>query len=147
MKKHHRNQIRRCAHCGQRFVVNPRVGKRHRYCSLPACVKASGVHARKKWLKKNGGRKYFDRSDNTDRVRSWRKQHPLYWRRKTRVRRRRRNDYVITKALAAALRYVGLQDMIDTHLALKIGLISQATGAALQDAIAKEIRRDVAHQN
>ena len=31
--------------------------------------------------------------------------------------------------------------MIDTHLALKIGVISELSGATLQDTIAKEIRR------
>jgi hypothetical protein len=31
--------------------------------------------------------------------------------------------------------------MIDTHLALKIGIISELSGATLQDTIAKEIRR------
>ncbi len=31
--------------------------------------------------------------------------------------------------------------MIDTHLALTIGIISDLTGATLQDTIAKEIRR------
>ena len=39
------------------------------------------------------------------------------------------------------MRYVALQDTIDTRLALEIGIISQLTGAALQDTIAKEIRR------
>jgi len=31
--------------------------------------------------------------------------------------------------------------MIDTHLALKIGIISHLSGATLQDTIAKEMRR------
>ena len=34
---------RRCSHCGQPFIVNPRVGKLHRYCPAPACVKVRQV--------------------------------------------------------------------------------------------------------
>jgi hypothetical protein len=117
MNKHRHKKTRRCAHCGQPFIVNPRVGKRHRFCTKPACAEASRNLARKKWLRNNGGREYYDLSDRVDRVRTWRKKNPKYWRRHTRVRRRQRNDYVLSKRLAAALRYVALQDMIDTHLA------------------------------
>ena len=35
--------LRHCAHCGQPFAVDPRVGKLHRYCSAPASAKASLV--------------------------------------------------------------------------------------------------------
>jgi hypothetical protein len=129
MNKHRHKKTRRCAHCGQPFIVNPRVGKRHRFCTKPACAEASRNLARKKWLRNNGGREYYDLSDRVDRVRTWRKKNPKYWRRHTRVRRRQRNDYVLSKRLAAALRYVALQDMIDTHLALKIGMISEPAAA------------------
>jgi hypothetical protein len=126
MKHHHRKQTRRCAHCGQRFTINPRVGKRHRFCAKPACVQTSRIVARKRWLRK-GGRQYFGGSVDTQRVRIWRQMNPKYWRRRSRIRRRRRSDYVLTKSLAATLRYVALQDLIDTHLALKIGMISHLT--------------------
>ena len=141
MNKHRHKKTRCCAHCGQPFIVNPRVGKRHRFCTKPACAEVSRNLARKKWLRNNGGREYYDLSDRIDRVGTWRKKNPKYWRRRTRVRRRQCNDYVLSKRLAAALRYVALQDMIDTHLALKIGMISELSGCALQDTIAKEIRR------
>jgi hypothetical protein len=140
MKHRHQEHTRRCAHCGQRFTVNPRVGKRHRFCAKPECVRASRNVARKRWLRK-GGRKYFGGSVDTQRVRTWRQMNPKYWRRKSRIRRRPRSDYVLTKSLAATLRYVALQDLIDTHLALEIGMISHLSGSALQDVIAKEIRR------
>ena len=140
MKPHHPKRTRRCAHCGQRFTINPRVGKRHRFCAKAECIKTSRLVARKRWLRK-GGRQYFGGSVDTQRVRTWRQMNPQYWRRRSRIRRRRRSDYVLTKRLAATLRYVALQDLIDTHLALKIGMISHLTGSALQDVIAKEIRR------
>jgi hypothetical protein len=52
-----------------------------------------------------------------------------------------RGEFELTKALAAAVRYVALQDTIDTRFALEIGLISRVSGVALQDTIAKEIHR------
>lgn len=140
MNKHH-NQTKPCAHCGHRFHINPRVGHRHRYCAKPECRRISRARARKRWLKKNGGRKYFDGDANADRVRNWRKQNPRYWRREARVQMAKSKQYVLTKRLAAALRFVALQDSIDTHLALKIGMISHLSGATLQDTIAMELRR------
>ena len=141
MNKHPKKITKPCAHCGHRFNINPRVGTRHRFCAKPECMRASHAHARKRWLRKNGGRKYFGGKQNTDRVRTWRDQHPRYWRRKSRIQRSKRNGFVLTKRLSSVLRYVALQDTIDTHLALIIGIISQVSGATLQDTIARELRR------
>ena len=137
----HRTHTRRCAHCGQRFPINPRLGKRHRFCSQTECAKASRHAARRKWLRKNGGRRYFVGKETADRVRSWRQDHPQYWKRGRLTARARQANFVLTKALADAVRYVALQDTIDTRFALEIGLISRLSGAALQDTIAKEIHR------
>jgi hypothetical protein len=141
MNKHPKKTTRPCAHCGDRFNINPRVGTRHRFCAKPECMRASRVHARKRWLRKNGGRKYFGGKQNTDRVRTWRNRHPRYWRRKTRLRRVKLSGFVLTRRLSSMLRYVALQDTIDTHLALKIGIISHLSGATLQDTIAREMKR------
>lgn len=141
MKKHPHKKSKPCAHCGHRFIINPRVGSRHRFCAKPDCVRASRASARRRWLRKNGGRKYFGGKENTERVRTWRHRHPRYWRRESRVRRSRHNKFVLTKQLSSVLRYVALQDTIDTHLALKIGIISHLSGATLQDTIAKELKR------
>jgi hypothetical protein len=141
MKNNHAKRTRPCAHCGHRFTINPRVGSRHRFCPKPDCVRASQAAARKRWLRKNGGRRYFDGKDNTDRVRTWRDNHPRYWRRESRVQRSKHHGFVLNRRLASALRYVALQDLIDTHLALKIGIISAISGSTLQDVIAKELRR------
>ena len=139
--KHHKRRTRNCTHCGTSFAVNPRLGKRHRYCSKPECVKASRRASVKRWLKRNGGPGYFLGQHAKDRVRDWRRDHPRYWRRAERTKIRAGGRMVVTKQLAAALRYVALQNTIDPHLALGIGIISQLTGGALQNSIAAEIRR------
>ena len=66
----------------------------------------------------------------------WRAAHPGYWRRKIRVGR-----YEVRGKLADVVREFALQDMIDTHFSLVVGLGSYLTKSALQDSIASEMRR------
>jgi hypothetical protein len=132
---------RRCAHCGRPFIVNPRLGKRHRFCAASECVATRKKKAQVRWLKKNGGKSYYISHSSRDRVAEWRKKNPGYWRRSDKKRRGNQSDFVITKELKSALRLVALQDSIDTHLPLIIGLISRISKSALQDSIAKELRQ------
>jgi hypothetical protein len=132
MDKHHHKSTRRCAQCGQRFLVNPRLGKRHRFCPKPSCVRASRASARKKWLRKNGGKDYFIgrqmRPKNLDRVLRWRARNPGYWRRTRLEKLALQPQIALPKKICTAMRYVSLQDTIDTRFALEIALaiISQA---------------------
>jgi len=139
-----RPKHRRCAHCGCQFVVNPRLGKRHRCCARPQCVQARQAAAQKKWRKKwrkeHGGVDYFAGKERREKALAWRARTPGYWKRTRRHQSARPGTLRLTRKLAAALRHVALQDAIDTHLALIIGLISRLSGVALQDAIAREIR-------
>jgi hypothetical protein len=70
------------------------------------------------------------------RTQQWRSTHPGYWRRKIRVGR-----YEVRGKLADAVREFALQDMIDTHFSLVVGLVSYLAKTALQDTIASEMRR------
>lgn len=69
-------------------------------------------------------------------MQDWRSKHPGYWRRKLRVGR-----YEVRGKLADVAREFELQDMIDTHFSLVVGLVSYLTQSALQDTIASEMRR------
>jgi hypothetical protein len=139
-----RPKLRRCAHCGRQFVVNPRAGKRHRCCSRTKCVQARQEAAQKKWLKKwrkeNGGESYFSGEKSLENARAWRARNPQYWKRTRRHKGAWSGAFRLTRKLKAVLRSVALQDAIDTRLALEIGIISRLSGVALQDAIAREIR-------
>ena len=132
MKEYHHKPTRRCAHCSQLFVVNPRLGRRHRFCSKPACARASRMCAQKKWLRKNGGKGYFSgkevRPKNLDRVRKWRVRNPRYWDKRDPEEFSLDRQITVPGGLAAKMRYVSLQDTIDTRFALKIAcaIISQA---------------------
>jgi hypothetical protein len=73
---------RKCQQCKTYFVPDPRCVKRQRYCSQPACRKASKVASQPRWLDKPANRHYFQDSTHVERVRAWRQVHPGYWRRK-----------------------------------------------------------------
>ena len=144
MKADHRPSVlRRCAHCGHPFVVNPRRRKRHRFCSDPTCAQASKRAAQKKWLEKwrkeHGGVSYFSGKERAYKVRNWRRLNPQY-RKRTRLREGAPGGLRLSGKLKAALRSVALQDTIDPHLALVIGVISRLSGAVLQDMMARELR-------
>jgi hypothetical protein len=128
MEKHHHKSTRRCAHCRQRFLVNPRIGKRHRFCGAPACVRASRATAQKKWWSQQTNRDHFTGPVHVQRVRDWRKAHPHYWRKRRAAKPVLSQQFAVPKKLSAMMRYAALQDMIDTHFALEMALaiISQA---------------------
>lgn len=69
-------------------------------------------------------------------MRIWRQANPGYWRPKIRI-----GGVVLDGELAEVVREFALQDMIDTHFYLVAGLISHLSNCALQDTIAKELRR------
>lgn len=69
-------------------------------------------------------------------MQQWRDVHPGYWRRKLRLGR-----YELRGKLADVAREFALQDMIDTHFSLVVGLVSYLAETALQDTIASEMRR------
>ena len=135
---------RRCVLCDRSFAINPRVGKRHRFCSRPACAKASRRAAQRQWLKKwqqeHGGESYFAGQKSLGNTPARPARHPDCKKRTRRSKGARCGRFRLTSKLAAVVRSVALQDTIDTVLALQIGLISRLTGAALQDTIARKMR-------
>jgi hypothetical protein len=139
--KNHLITTRHCTYCGQCFDVNPRLGKRHRYCSKTECARVSHCVAQQKFSKNGGYGSHYTSKDNVNDVRSWRQRNPGYWKRKRRSKQPKAVKFVLTKDLSAALRYVALYDTIDTRLALEIGLIPRRTDHALYDTIAKEVLR------
>lgn len=131
---------RRCAHCRRPFIVDPRVVRRHRFCSRKACARASQRTSQQKWLNSEKGKGYFSGKENSQNVRDWRQLHPQYWKRTRRFKDRRSGKTRLIRQLAAALKCVALQDVIDPRPPLKIRIDSRLSGAALQEEIARKIR-------
>ena len=71
---------RKCRNCGELFRPDPRNLRHQRYCSEPACRRASKAASQRRWLAKAANREYFRGPEQVARVRAWREAHPGYWR-------------------------------------------------------------------
>jgi hypothetical protein len=147
---------RKCRNCGELFKSNPR-NLSHHYCGKAACRTASKKASQKSWLHTPTGRHYHSGPEQVDRVQSWRKAHPGYWRQGKGALQ----DMIPTQPVAPQEVTAGLnastpslstptppesvlnrplQDMISAQDPLVVGLIAHLTGA-LQDEIASQIVR------
>jgi hypothetical protein len=143
-----RTRKRKCPCCGVFFTPDYRNRPRQRFCSKPECRKASKAASQWRWLKKPENRDYFRGPVNVDRVQEWRKAHPGYSRRnkeplqdhmaeKVTVNQKVKPPFVNAQPPFAS----ALQDVCALQPTVLIGLISHFTGSALQDDIAKTLRR------
>jgi hypothetical protein len=128
------------------FSPDPRNATRQRYCSQPECRSASKASSQKRWLEKPKNRDYFRGPYNVQRVQRWRKDHPGYWRRKPGKSPIALQDPLIVQVPEnndnrGDFAQYALQDSLVLQPAVFIGLISQLTGYALQEDIARATRR------
>ena len=63
-----------CPHCHKQFTPDYRNRERQKFCSDPACKKASKAESQRRWFSRNPD--YFKGVDNVQRVQEWRKTHP-----------------------------------------------------------------------
>src|ERR1700730_683984 len=98
-----RQRRRKCLCCRAWFIPDPRKHGQQRYCSEERCRKASKAASQQRWLCKSENGSYFHGPEHVDRVRRWRRAHPLYWRKK-----------IAPEVLA-------LQDLIDTQAYEAVG--------------------------
>ena len=70
---------RKCRNCRQMYEPDPRNVRHQRYCSQPACRRASKAASQRRWLSSPKGRGYFRGPTNVQRVQAWRRVHPGYW--------------------------------------------------------------------
>jgi len=77
--------MHRCRSCKAWFTPDRYNAWHQHYCLLPACRLASRAASREHWREQNPD--YFQGQENCLRVRTWRTDHPGYWRRQRRSRR------------------------------------------------------------
>jgi hypothetical protein len=140
---------RKCMHCSELFLPDPRNRRRQQFCSKPACQKARKRRSRQAWLAKAENRNYFRDEHNAQRVRDWQKAHPDYWKNTTRYRRRTLQDACpkqppATQPLGGSSVSRTLQDLCSMQAPLLLGLISMLVDSTLPDDIANSTRRLVA---
>ena len=75
---------RKCCHCKQFFVPDPRHRKRQHYCVAPECRRTSKGASQARWLCRPENRDYFRGPENVERVRAWRAANPGYGQRSRR---------------------------------------------------------------
>ena len=75
-----------CLHCKELFRPHCRNRHHQKFCSEPACRKASKAESQRRWLSKPENRDHFRDPENVDRVRKWRAKHPGYWKCEPKVR-------------------------------------------------------------
>jgi hypothetical protein len=140
---------RKCGHCKQFFVPDPRHRVRQRYCVAPECRRASKAASQARWLGRPENRDYFRGSENVARVQAWRAAHPGYGRRPRQARAalpeplQEMMNPQAAPAQKAATRddAVALQETWRAQPPLLVGLIAHLTGTALQEDMAPVMRR------
>jgi hypothetical protein len=131
---------RKCRHCGDLFHPDPRNRHHQRYCSKPACRKASKTASQHRWLTKPQNRDYFRGAANVERVRAWRAAHPGYWHRPgAQSTSALQEDSLVqpveTHEKSQPLAGLALEDLLCAQPVVLIGLIANLTGSALQEAM------------
>jgi hypothetical protein len=131
---------KKCKHCRQLFLPDPRNAKRQKYCSKPDCRKASKKDSQQRWLSKPENREHFCGPTNVSRVQQWRKDNPGYWKKnKNALQDSLIGQPTVNIDDTVKLTHSALQDSLITQPAVLIGLIAHFTGFALQDNIAKTL--------
>lgn len=140
-----------CKHCGQLYKSNPRRATVQKYCTKPACQKASRADSQRRWLAKPENKTHFCGPENVLRVQEWRTKTPGYWRRRKSPPITLQDvvlaqpvdiktDAKVMKECAKGVLQDALQDVDQMQHPLIVGVISFFTGATLQDEIARSIR-------
>lgn len=138
---------RKCRCCRRMFDPDYRNGHHQRYCSRPACRRASRLAAQRRWRRKPENRDHFRGPDEVKRVQEWRRAHPGYWKQKSPpdVDQQTTPPQPVTSGQssrnAPATPRPPLQDVCLSENPVFIGLISLVTGSTLQDDIAATTRQ------
>ena len=140
-----RRRRRKCRHCRKLYTPDPRNRWHQRYCSDPACQKASKAASQHGWRQSPKGHEYFRGRANVLRVQTWRKAHLGYGHKRGKKRVALQDDCPTQPLLAQEnkpnLNADALQDVLSTQDPLLLGLVANLTGSALQDDIDSTARR------
>ncbi len=135
----------KCQHCGEFFVPDVRNRTRQRVCGKQPCRKARKAQAQRQWLQRSENAGYFRGAHHVERVQSWRRAHPGYWRRRQRRTGALQDTLIaqvpVPKGKADQDDEGALQDSWDAQPAFLVGLVSHLAGSALQADIAQMMRR------
>ncbi len=134
---------RKCLCCEEFFRPDPRNQRHQRYCSKPACRRASHAASQRRWLSKPENRDYFRGPIHVARVQAWRHAHPGYGARAGLNERSALQDDCRAQGIDSSAQSAGLalQEITSAQPLVLLGLIAHFTDSALQDDIAAASRR------
>lgn len=140
---------RRCLCCKELFLPDPRSRYHQRFCSKVACQKASKALSQARWRAKPENQDHWRGPQEVQRIQSWRKAHPGYWKKQARQARSTLQEdcstqSVETEQLNPKLSPTPLQEDCFIQDPLTVGLISMLTSSTLQEDIASTGRRLIA---
>ncbi|MBV8329533.1 MAG: hypothetical protein JOZ61_03600 [Verrucomicrobia bacterium] len=136
---------RKCQHCKEFYLPDRRNRHHQRYCSDRVCRKQSKAESQRRWLQRADNQNYFSGSQNSQRVKEWRKRNPGYWRKKRSASQEPLQDLCTAQVTQdEPVKRIeisdALQDVLVMQPAVMVGLISMMTGSALQEDIATTTR-------
>jgi hypothetical protein len=142
---------RLCLFCKEAFEADRRNAHHQKYCSKPACRKASKAASQRVWIAKPENRNYHCGPEAVMRVCAWQNEHPDYRARQKAKRAAALQDHCNAQvhelkqepAIApnsGEISVPALQDFIDTQPLVFVGLIAHFFNITLQDDIANTTR-------
>ena len=122
----------KCLNCRRLLRPDPRNVRHQRYCSEPACRKASKMASQARWLAKAQNRNYFQGPVHVARVTAWRAANPGYARRGRRALQEDSSTQVVDRPeKTGSLTTAALQEDSYAQALVLTGLIASLTGTAL----------------
>ena len=141
---------KKCKGCGKLFEADRRNAWHQEYCSDGQCRRASKAASQRRWQRQPCNRNYFRGPENVACVSEWRAAHPGYWRKRAALQEVimaqpadsniKKGTFVQLQGALPVQEVSPLQEVIANQPHILIGLISNLTGATLQDDIATNYR-------
>ncbi len=140
---------RTCLCCKELFLPDPRSRYHQRFCSKAGCQKASKALSQARWRAKPENQDHWRGPEEVQRVRTWRKGHPEYWKKQSSQQPGTLQEDCSAQPIAAEqveleLPPAPLQEDCFTQHPLILGLISMLTTSTLQEDIDSTRRRLIA---
>ncbi len=134
---------RKCLCCEEIFQPDPRNRHHQRYCSKPACQRASHAASQRRWLRKPENRDYFRGPIHVARVQAWRRAHPGYGKRAPSQKGLPLQDDCRAQHVDSSTQStnLALQEIISSQSLVLLGLIAHFTDSPLQESIVRTTRR------
>jgi len=128
----------KCLNCNDLCCADARNRRHQRFCSKPECRRASKAASQRRWTARPENQNYFKGTENCERSRQWRKDHPDYQRKKRSAPEVALQEISIIQPVdneptTAPDIGTALQDLCMSQPAVVIGFMSVLTGCVLQD--------------